>query len=230
MPSSYSPERWAFPPVEAATPEGLVGIGADLEPATILDAYTRGIFPMPIAEHDVLGWWSPDPRGVLPLGRFRSSRSLRRSERRLQTSINTAFEHVVEGCADPVRPHGWITPPIANAYTRLHELGAAHSVEVWDEDGELVGGLYGVAIGGLFAAESKFHRRADASKVALARLVCELADAETASQPSILLDVQWCTPHLSSLGAVEIDRSTYLRRLARALARPGAPAFAGGRR
>jgi leucyl/phenylalanyl-tRNA--protein transferase len=209
--------EWSFPPVEQATPEGLVGVGADLEPATILDAYARGIFPMPIPEVRMVGWWSPDPRGVLPLERLHVSRSLRRSVRRFSTTVNRAFERVIAGCADPMRPHGWITPEIVSAYTRLHVLGAAHSVEVWSEDGTLVGGLYGVALGGLFAAESKFHRETDASKVALVRLVEELQrDGPAPSER--LLDVQWCTPHLVSLGAIEISRGAYLRRLEEALA------------
>ena len=202
---------WAFPPVETATPEGLVGVGADLEPATILDAYARGIFPMPVAGSEFVGWWSPDPRGVLPLERFHVSRSLRRSWRRLRTTVNQAFDEVVAGCADPARAQGWISGEVVAAYTRLHRLGAAHSVETWDEEDRLVGGLYGVAIGGLFAAESKFHRVTDASKVALARLVEELGSRREARE--VLLDVQWCTPHLASLGAVEIGRDEYLRRL-----------------
>ena len=215
---------WSFPPVEAATPDGLVGVGADLESGTILDAYARGIFPMPVPGVELVGWWSPDPRGVMPLEQFHVSRSLGRSSRRLRTSLNEAFDDVVAACADPARPHGWITAEVVAAYTRLHELGAAHSVETWDEEDRLVGGLYGVAIGGLFAAESKFHRVADASKVALARLVVELGSA---GEPSgALLDVQWCTPHLASLGAVEIGRSEYLRRLGRALERELPASFA----
>ncbi len=203
----------------------MIGVGADLEPETVLDAYARGIFPMPIPEEGLLGWWSPDPRCVLPLERFRRSRSLRRSARDVSTSINQAFEEVVAGCADPARPHGWITAEMVGAYTQLHVRGAAHSIEVWDAQGVLVGGLYGVALGGLFAAESKFHRVTDASKVALARLVDELESAEGASPTRFVLDLQWCTPHLASLGAVEISRPDYLRRLADALTRPAPAAF-----
>ena len=216
---------WAFPPVEGATPDGLVGVGADLEPATLLEAYSRGIFPMPIPEAGLIGWWSPDPRAVLPLDRFHISRSLRRSSRRFRTTINEAFAEVIAGCADPSRPHGWITGEVVAAYTRLHELGSAHSVEVWDENERLVGGLYGVAIGSLFAAESKFHQVTDASKVALARLVCELRSLEDSSAP-VLLDVQWRTPHLGSLGAVDIRRADYLARLERALAGASPRGFA----
>ena len=159
---------------------------------------------------DELLWWSPDPRGVIEPERFHVSRSLRRTRRRYEIRVNTAFAAVIDGCADPRRPHGWITPEIRDAYVRLHELGWAHSIEAWDADG-LAGGLYGVAIGRLFAAESMFGVRTDASKAALAALVERLG-------PDALIDVQWLTPHLASLGAVEVSREEYLRRLARALA------------
>jgi leucyl/phenylalanyl-tRNA--protein transferase len=217
---------WSFPPVERASPDGLLGVGGDLEPATLLDAYTRGIFPMPIPELGSVGWWSPDPRGVLPLESFHVSRTLRRSIRRFRTTLDIAFDQVIAGCADPARPYGWISPEIVSAYTRLHKAGAAHSVEVWDEEGALVGGLYGVSIGGLFTAESKFHRATDASKVALARLVDILRDAAGSSQ-AMLLDVQWSTPHLTSLGAIEIGRGEYLRRLDVALACASPAGFSG---
>ena len=182
-------------------------MGGDLRPDTLLAAYRAGVFPMPVAEARGMVWWSPDPRAVLPTERFSPSRSLRRSIRRYGTTIDKSFREVVEGCADPARPHGWITPAISDAYTRLHERGWAHSVEVW-QGGELVGGLYGVSIGALFAGESMFHRARDASKVALARLVGLLAPHDEA-----VLDVQWATPHLVSLGAVEIARDEYLRRV-----------------
>jgi leucyl/phenylalanyl-tRNA--protein transferase len=156
-------------------------------------------------------WWSPDPRGVLDPGRFHVSRSLRRTRRRFEIRVNTAFAAVIDACADPRRPHGWITAEIRDAYVGLHELGWAHSVEAWDADGRLAGGLYGVAIGRLFAAESMFHVATDASKAALAALVERLG-------PDALIDVQWLTPHLASLGAIEIPREEYLRRLERALA------------
>src|SRR6478672_5812051 len=159
-----------------------------------------------------IGWFSPDPRGILPPERFVVSRSLRRTRRRFEIRVDTAFGEVVDGCADPRRPHGWITPEIRAAYVRLHELGWAHSVEAWDREG-LAGGLYGVAIGRLFAAESMFHRRTDASKAALGWL-CERLG------PGALLDVQWLTPHLASLGAVEVSREDYLGRLQEALRSP----------
>jgi leucyl/phenylalanyl-tRNA--protein transferase len=204
---------WQFPDPSDADGD-VVGVGADLEPGTVLAAYRAGIFPMPA--DGSLAWWSPEQRGVLPLDGLRVSRSLRRSTARFEIRIDTAFAEVVDACADPQRPHGWITRDIADAYCRLHALGWAHSVEAWSRSsGQLVGGLYGVAIGGLFAGESMFHWETDASKAALVHLVAVLRDGGAA-----LLDVQWLTPHLESLGAVEISRADYLARLPDALARP----------
>ena len=188
-----------------------MGIGADLEPATLVTAYRSGLFPMPVRKGALLAWWSPDPRAVLPLDGLRVTRSMRQSARRYEIRIDTAFRQTMLACADPHRPYGWITPGFVDAYSRLHELGWAHSVEAWTSDGELAGGLYGVGIGGFFAGESMFHHRRDASKVALMALVDLLRDGGAG-----LLDVQWQTEHLASLGAVEIDRTTYLRRLAAA--------------
>ena len=210
----------AVPPVDVADEHGIVAVGGDLEPGTLLAAYRQGLFPMPIGEDGPMGWWSPDPRGVLPLDALRRSRSLRRSMRRYDVRFDTAFSEVVTACAERHRPGGWITDDIRAAYVRLHELGWAHSVEAWDAEG-LAGGLYGVAIGGLFAGESMFFRRTDASKVALTALVDLLA---ADGDDRRLLDVQWATEHLVSLGAVEVGRSDYLRRLAGALgAAPPAP-------
>lgn len=191
----------------------LIGVGADLEPGTLLAAYRAGMFPMPIEGQ--LAWWSPEPRAVLPLDGMRVTRSLRASCRRYQIRVDSAFDDVVAGCAAPERPGGWISREIAAAYRRLHRLGWAHSIEAWAPDGELAGGLYGVAIGGLFAGESMFHRRTDASKAALVALVRLLVEGGAA-----LLDVQWRTDHLATLGVVEIRRAEYLRRLAVALTRP----------
>ena len=224
MPVEPAPTPWAFPPVEEADSDGLVGVGADLEPGTILAAYRRGLFPMPVGRRGTLGWWSPDPRAVIPLDRLHVSRSLRRSRRRFEIRVDTAFDAVIQACADPSRPHGWISPEVRAAYTRLHELGWVHSVEAWTADGELAGGLYGVSVGGLFAGESMFHRETDASKVALVALVGILAEDRDERR---LLDVQWLTPHLASLGAVEVPRSAYLDLLARAVAAAPPPAFAG---
>jgi leucyl/phenylalanyl-tRNA--protein transferase len=198
--------------VTLADESGLVCAGGDLDPGTLLAAYRHGLFPMPL--HNTVGWWSPDPRGVLPLSGLKISRSLRRSLGRYDVRIDTAFAEVVDACADPTRPDGWISDDIKVAYTRLHEMGWAHSVESW-EDGTLVGGLYGVAIGGLFAGESMFHHRTDASKVALVHLVDGLV-----ATGGVLLDVQWRTPHLARLGVVEVSRQEYLRRLREALQLP----------
>ncbi len=209
------PTRWEFP--DPAGAEGdVVGVGADLEPATVLAAYRRGIFPMPLDDRH-LGWWSPDPRAILPLDGLRVSRSLRKSCRHYEIRVDTATEAVLDGCADPSRDGRWITPEIRRAYLRLHELGWVHSVEAWSrDDGQLAGGLYGVTIGGLFAGESMFHRRTDASKVALVGLV-ELLAADGVDR---LLDVQWRTEHLGRLGAVEIPRVEYLARVRTAVRRP----------
>lgn len=208
-----------------STPGDLVGVGLDLEPATLLAAYAAGLFPMRLkGRRGRLGWWSPDPRGVLPLDGLRLTRSLRRSCRRYDVTVDTEFDEVVAGCADRRRPGGWIGRDFATAYGRLAALGYAHSVEVRRRcDGILVGGLYGVGIGGMFAGESMFHRELegrDASKVAVVALV-ELLSAD--GVPDRLLDVQWCTPHLATLGVVEVSRAEYLARLEVALARP-APA------
>ena len=203
------PNRWDLPDPLRADSDGVCGIGADLEPGTLLAAYRRGLFPMHLDRRGRhLGWWSPDPRGVIPLDGLRVSRSLRRSCRDLQVTVDTDFAAVIQACSEPRASGGhWIHRSIVDAYTELHRLGWAHSVEVRERDGRLVGGLYGVAIGGLFAGESMFHRRTDASKVALVGLVDVL-------DPEGLLDVQWVTPHLASLGAVSVPRSEFLDRLA----------------
>ena len=163
-----------------------------------------------------LGWWFPDPRGILPVDGMYISTSLQKTRRRYEIRVDTAFDQVLTGCADPARPHGWIDDDIRAAYTELHRMGVAHSVEAWArDDGELVGGLYGVSIGGLFAAESKYHSRRDASKAAVAGLVDILAAAGDAEQR--LIDVQWQTEHLATLGVIEVDGADYLRRLEVAL-------------
>lgn len=216
------PSAYVFDPLLAGPGEDLVAVGADLRPGTLLAAYRAGLFPMGLGRSGAgpLGWWSPDPRGVLPLGALRVSRSLRRSAGRFTVRVDTAFDEVVWACADPSRPGRWITREVVAAYAELHRLGWAHSVESW-RDGELVGGLYGLAIGGLFAGESMFHRETDASKVALVGLI-EILRADGDSRR--LLDVQWRTDHLASLGVVDVPRREYLSRLRTALLCPG-PAF-----
>lgn len=211
MPVDPGPSRYLMPDPDEADADGLVGIGADLEPATLLAAYRTGLFPMHVRRRTI-GWWSPDPRGVLPLDGLKVSRSLRRSVERYTTTRNRCFERVVRACGDPRRPHGWINDDIVAAYVRLHEMGWAHSVETWLDD-ELVGGLYGIRIGRFFAGESMFSTATDASKVALVHLVEWLR-----STGAVLLDVQWQTPHLASLGVVAVPRHQYLRMLADALA------------
>ncbi len=210
----------------AAEPdEDLVAAGADLEVDTLLAAYRRGLFPMGLGEHGAppIGWWSPDPRGVMPLDRHHVSRSLSRSLRRFELRVDTAFDDVLAGCADARRDGRWISDQVARAYREMHRQGHAHSVETWC-DGTLVGGLYGVSIGGLFAGESMYHRVTDASKAALVGLVRLLrADGDERR----LLDVQWRTAHLATLGVIEVSRPEYLARLALALQAP-APAFSPG--
>jgi leucyl/phenylalanyl-tRNA--protein transferase len=225
MPEEPRASRFGFELSAAEPGEDLVGVGADLEPGTLLAAYRAGLFPMGLGRGGgrPMGWWSPDPRGVLPLDAVRFSRSLRRSRSRFEIRVNTAFDEVVVACADPSRSGRWITEPVRRAYQRLHALGWAHSVESWRE-GRLAGGLYGVAVGGLFAGESMFHRETDASKAALAALV-ELLVAD--GDDRRLLDVQWRTPHLASLGVVEIPRTEYTKRLQLALTCPLPAALVG---
>ena len=218
MPVEPRPTPWALR--EPHHSEGdFLGVGADLEPGTILAAYRLGIFPMHVPKGK-LGWWSPDPRGVLPLNELRVSKSLRQSCKKLDIRVNSAFHEVMVRCADTRTEGNWINAQIIRAYTALHHLGWAHSIEAWTPDNRLVGGLYGLAIGGLFAGESMFHLERDASKVALVGLV-NLMQAGG----STLLDVQWSTDHLASLGVVEIPRSDYLKRVSEAVKMPQNPFF-----
>ncbi|MFE7224064.1 leucyl/phenylalanyl-tRNA--protein transferase [Nocardioides sp. NPDC057577] len=231
-PIEPEPSPWAFADLRepgaghgGAELDDLVGMGADVAPGTLLAAYRHGIFPMPGESlRDPMMWFSPVRRGVLPLDGLVVSRSLRRSVRDFEIRIDTSFDEVMASCADPRRPHGWIDKRIRRAYGNLHELGWAHSVEAWQDD-RLVGGLYGVAIGGLFAGESMFHRVRDASKVALVGLVSALREAGSSDQR--ILDVQWRTDHLGSLGVVEVGRNDYLDRLEKALRLPLPEAFGG---
>lgn len=217
MPIDPGPCVWQLPhPVEAPAGEDVVAIGADLAPSTVLAAYRQGLFPMHLATGE-LGWWSPDPRGVLPLDSLRVTRSLRASLRRFEFTVDQAFADVMVGCREGRTDGAWITEDFLATYSHLHELGWAHSVETW-LDGELVGGLYGIEVGGLFAGESMFHRVRDASKAALAVLVEQLAAGPGADVR--LLDVQWRTDHLASLGVIEIPRADYLGRLDTALTLP----------
>ena len=206
------PTSWRLEPPPDDAPGDLWAVGADLAPGTLVAAYRLGLFPMPLREG--LGWFSPARRAVVPLAGFRPSRSLARAARRYEIRVDTSFAEVVAGCARPGEPTSWIDASILRAYVRLHELGWAHSVEAWDAEG-LAGGLYGVSIRGLFAAESMYHVRTDASKAAFVALVERLRAAGDAERG--LLDLQWQTPHLERLGAVEITRGEYRARLAAAL-------------
>jgi leucyl/phenylalanyl-tRNA---protein transferase len=224
MRTEPTPTPWVFPsPDELDPDDDLVAMGADLSPGTLLSAYRQGLFPMPSGRRrDPMYWFSPVRRGVLPLDRLRVSRSLRRSARTFEIRVDTAAAEVIEACADPRRPQGWIDGAVRSAYLELHELGWVHSVEAW-RDGRLAGGLYGVSIGGLFAGESMFHRATDASKAALVGLV-EILRADPAAVR--VLDVQWQTDHLASLGVEEITRSDYLALLPAALRAEPPAAFA----
>jgi leucyl/phenylalanyl-tRNA--protein transferase len=210
-----------FPPVEKAlkSPNGLLCAGGDLSPRRLMDAYSHGIFPW-FSEGDPILWWSPDPRMVLFPDELKISRSLRKTleHDRFEMRVDTAFEQVIANCAAPREGQSgtWIVPEMVAAYTKLHELGHAHSVESW-LDGELVGGLYGVSIGKVFFGESMFTREPDASKVALVRLVERLR-----AQDCRLIDCQQATPHLASLGAREIPRTEFAKRVQESIQYPAA--------
>jgi leucyl/phenylalanyl-tRNA--protein transferase len=185
-----------------------------LDPALLVRAYRKGLFPMALEDEEI-GWFSPDPRGILPIDTFHVPGRLARLVRQApyEIAIDRAFEDVMRACAERPREGTWISDEIVESYTALYRLGLAHSVEAW-RDGELVGGLYGVHLGGAFFGESMFHRATDASKLALVALVDRLA-----RRGFTLLDTQWITPHLVQFGAIEIPRAEYLRRLEEALKR-----------
>ncbi len=215
-----------FPPARQATPDGLIAIGGELSPEWLLDAYRHGIFPWPLWDDqwdnpwddEPMMWWSLDPRAILPLDNLHVSRRLARTLRsgKFRVTCDTEFEQVIHRCATgPGREEGtWLSPEILDVYIQMHQLGHAHSVEVWHES-KLAGGLYGIAIGGLFAAESMFYIERDASKVALVHLVAHLR-----ARGYKLLDVQQWTPHTGRMGVVEIPRDEYLERLASAIELP----------
>ena len=212
--SSFT-SRYRFPHASKADSDGFLAAGGDMAPGTLLLAYRNGIFPW--TTHPIT-WWSPDPRAIIPLDGVHVSRSLRRTLRRgaFRVSFDREFRAVMEGCAKPRdgREETWISPRFITAYCRLHEVDHAHSVEVWEGD-DLVGGLYGVSIGGFFAGESMFSNVSDASKVALVSMAKKLTASGFA-----LFDVQLMTPHLQSMGAIEVPREEYLRRLAAATELP----------
>jgi leucyl/phenylalanyl-tRNA--protein transferase len=208
-----------FPPVEQATPEGLLAIGGDLSNERLLDAYRRGIFPWYSAGQPIL-WWSPDPRALLYLDKFKVSRSLKKQLQKnvYHVTMDTSFSEIVTACAAPRKKDPvagtWITHEMAKAYNQLHLMGYAHSIETWC-GGRLVGGLYGLALGRAFFGESMFSTMTDASKVALAHLVEILRQ-----WGYIFVDCQLPSPHVLSLGAVEVPRSHFLLELAGAMDAP----------
>ncbi len=211
-----------FGPVGQWPDQDLIAATESLDPDLTIAAYRSGVFPMPLEHFGFpgIGWWSPMRRGVLTLDALHVTRSLRKMSKRYTTTIDTAFSEVIAGCANPDREHGWIDDQISEIYHELHRTGWAHSVETWDASGRLVGGLYGISLGGLFAGESMFHDPQwgrDASKVALMRLVDFLSDATAEER---IIDTQWLTPHLASLGVMEIDRAEYLDVLDDALLVP----------
>jgi len=203
-----------FPDVKKATPEGLVAVGGNLSPKRLLSAYRQGIFPW-YSENQPILWWSLDPRGIIPLDGFHIGATLTKVLKRkiFEIRINTAFEDVMRACAvrDDGSDSGWITEEMISAYTELHRLGHAHSVESW-RNGKLVGGVYGIAIGGLFAAESMFYRESNASKIALTALVERMKEREFS-----LFDSQMVTNVTKRMGAIEISREEYLKQLNKAL-------------
>lgn len=215
MPLAILDHRLRFPNPRLADAEGLVAVGGDLSPARLLLAYRSGVFPWTTGPAT---WWSPDPRAILELDAFHIPRSLARQLRsgRFRVTLDRCFAQVMERCAEP-RPDRrttWITPEFIAAYTRLHALGHAHSVECW-QGPDLAGGVYGVAIGGFFAGESMFHRASDASKVALFHLVRHLRERQFE-----LFDIQMLTPITARLGGTNIPRKAYLERLAEAIDKP----------
>lgn len=222
LPSRVPPQRqWLskfFPHPSEAGPEGLVGIGGVLEPEWLIDAYRHGIFPWPDSAYEPMLWWSPNPRAIIELDGLHVSRRLQRTLRsvRFDVTCDRDFSAVIHGCATAPDRRGatWLTEEMIAAYERLYQLGYAHSVEVW-RGGSLAGGVYGVSIGGLFAAESMFYNVTDASKVAVVHLVRRLRE-----RGYQLLDIQQWSPHTGSLGAVEISRTQYLHRLADAVELP----------
>ena len=204
---------WLLP--EFASPEGIVGVGGDLRPGPLIEAYANGIFPW-FNPGDPIIWWSPDPRAIFDLQNFHIPRRLAATirQKKFRVTVNARFRAVMEGCAADREEGTWVTGEMIDAYTVLHERGQAHSLEVWLGD-ELVGGIYVVAIGGFFAGESMFHRARDASKVALVSLLTHLRD-----RGFELFDTQIINEHTAQFGAVEIPRAEYLRRLAIAVRKP----------
>ena len=194
----------------------LTSFGSNWNPETLLTAYQAGLFPMPYeidGQESAIGWWSPQPRAIFHPGEIHVSRSLRAAQKKFRVTIDLDFEAVIRACGNPNRASGWINEDVISAFLTLHNLGIAHSIEVWDKDNQLAGGLYGLELGGLFAGESMFHVTKNASKVALAHLAVLLDDGN-----GRLIDTQWMTSHLQSMGAKPIDRVEYCQKLPKLLA------------
>ena len=211
MPTPLDASVWDFPTPEQMPKDDLVTLGADLKPETLIDSYKHGIFPMhlQIENKREIGWWSPQQRGILPLDKINISSSLKKSMKKYFVTFDQDFDAVIEGCGDDKRPKGWINKDIKIAYKKLFDLGYVHSVEVWNKKDELVGGLYGVEVNGLFAGESMFHKQTGASKTAMVYLVNQLKEAGGER----IFDVQWQTPHLKSMGVIKISRAKYISLL-----------------
>ena len=211
MPTPLDASVWDFPTPEQMPKDDLVTLGADLKPETLIDSYKHGIFPMhlQIENKRETGWWSPQQRGILPLDKINISSSLKKSMKKYFVTFDQDFDAVIEGCGDDKRPKGWINKDIKIAYKKLFDLGYVHSVEVWNKKDELVGGLYGVEVNGLFAGESMFHKETDASNTAMVYLVNQLKEAGGER----IFDVQWQTPHLKSMGVIKISRAKYISLL-----------------
>jgi leucyl/phenylalanyl-tRNA--protein transferase len=220
--SDWHHRKRPWVPPEYATPEGIVGVGGDLRPDTLLKAYSSGVFPW-FNEGDPVIWWSPDPRAVIPLDAFHVPKRLAATIRqnKFRVTADTRFAAVIRGCGENRDEGTWVTDEMIDGYTELHRRGHAHSVEAWLGD-DLVGGVYGVNVGGLFAGESMFHRARDASKVALVALLTRLRE-----RGYVLFDTQIINDHTRQFGAVEIPRAEYLRRLRTAVAKTGV-SFGGG--
>lgn len=211
-PHPLFPSDRPWVPPTYATPEGIVGVGGNLSPDTLLKAYATGVFPW-FNPGDPVIWWSPEPRGIIPLDRFHVPRRLAATIRqnRFRVTFNAAFGEVIRGCAENRVEGTWVTTEMVDAYTTLHRHGHAHSVEAWQGD-KLVGGVYGVSVGGLFAGESMFHRARDASKVALVSLLSHLRD-----RGFVLFDTQIVNDHTAQFGAIDVPRAEYLKQLDRAV-------------
>ena len=232
LPSAANTPAFEFPAASSADERGRVLVGGNLEPSTILGAYQTGLFPMRQGDGQ-LAWWSPDPRAVILPDNLRIAHSLHRAINRFEIRVDTCFEEVIDACAERAEgEYHWITSEVRAAFVEMHRVGWAHSVEAWapaeaDALPTLAGGLYGVALGRLFGGESMFHRQRDASKAALVGLVSimrEGAASETGQEP--MIDCQWLTPHMASLGAVNLPRDEYLARLSGVIEQPLPKPFA----